>query len=166
MMTTDLLTPKQQEEQRQQQRQQTTREEEQEEDLHHQKSEPQKREILERDADKPLPQETADELKCSVNDRFPAKLALMKKVKEQYPALDFLMIQSVVEHYLDNPRDTPEDITRRAPKDYFDESKAVSSAPVGGPRDDFVSGDNKIEEGYEASSEGSEQEQEEETSTD
>lgn len=126
----------------------------------HRRNENQKREILEHDADKPLPEETAKQLGCNISDRLPAKLRLMKLLQASYPQLDFLMLQTLVEHYLDHPDDKPEDVTRRAPKDYFDEKKATSKPPIGGMLTDesgefphnFMSNDvNRLSTGYESS---------------
>jgi hypothetical protein len=88
-----------------------------------------KLDILERDADKPLPEETARQMNCNTSDRASCKKILMRALEQQYPMMDFPMRQTLVEHYLDNPNDEPEEVVKRAPKNYFDESKATINPP-------------------------------------
>lgn len=56
--------------------------------------------------------------------RSSVKRDLMRAMAIAYPVFDFVMRLTLVEHYLDNPEDTPEELLARAPKNYFDEKNA------------------------------------------
>lgn len=47
------------------------------------------------------------------------KKTLMHAIEATYPELDLLMRELAVDYYLSNPDDSPEDILRKAPKEYF-----------------------------------------------
>lgn len=76
-----------------------------------------------------LPEETARQLHCNVEDYDGARHMLIKALKDRYPEFDYLMLVTSVEHYLDHPNDTPEDILARAPKNYFHEDNAKVHPP-------------------------------------
>lgn len=56
--------------------------------------------------------------------RSAVKRDLMRAMAMAYPDFDFVMRMTLVEHYLDNPEDTPDQLLARAPKNYFDEKNA------------------------------------------
>lgn len=56
--------------------------------------------------------------------RSAVKRDLMRAMAVAYPVFDFVMRLTLVEHYLDHPEDTPEELLARAPKNYFDEKNA------------------------------------------
>lgn len=88
---------------------------------------------IHRDAHIPL---TDEVFKSPIDGSMPERPALKRTLIEAlhavYPSLDFPMLIAVVEHYLEHPRDTPDQLLERAPKDMFDESKA-NMTPVENP---------------------------------
>jgi len=47
------------------------------------------------------------------------KKRYMRGLHEEYPGLDYLMIECIVDHCMKHPDDGPDEILKSAPKDYF-----------------------------------------------
>jgi len=126
----------------------------------------QQNDILARDKDVPLPDFFKGQYGAAqgqLPDRLAVKKALMQAMTLQYPNLDFVMRLALVEHYLNKPDDTPEDLVARAPRNYFDEKNVKVHPPQGGCISEEQ--ENEEEEDEEETEEEEEEEAQEEEET-
>lgn len=62
--------------------------------------------------------------------------AYKHSIKMQFPELDWLMIETVVDIFMKNPEASPEDFVKNAPENYFMEDKVKQVRVEGGPPED------------------------------